>query len=105
MEKFITLTETAKILGIKEDEVNKLAEEGKIIAYRIGGNFLRFKLKDIEEYKRKNITSSLLEKKNKMREYSKYSWKEIVYDFFYYYDFYIIIILLIILLLIIIFKF
>mgnify|MGYP001774261096 CR=1 FL=1 len=101
MEKFITLTEAAKILRIEESEVIKLAEKGEITAYRIGGNFLRFKLKNIEEYKRK-ITPL---PKKEVKEPVSYSWKDKLYDFFYYYDFYIIIILLVILLLIIIFKF
>lgn len=99
MERFITLTEAAKILGIEEGELTKLVEKGEITAYRIGGNFLRFKLKNIEEYKKKTKSS----KRN--GEILGYSWKDKIYDFFYYYDFYIIIILLIVLLLIIVFKF
>jgi len=101
MEKFITLTEAAKILGIGEEEVMKLAEKGEFNAFRIGGNFLRFKLKDIEEYKKK-ISPPL---KRKVGEKVNYTWKERIYDIFYYYDFYIIVILLIIILLIIIYKF
>lgn len=103
MEKLITLTEAAKILGIEEKEIIKLSDEGKITAYRIGGNFLRFKLKDIEEYKKK--ITGLSEKEIKSAEAKKYFLKDRIYDFFYYYDFYIIVILIIILLIIIILKF
>lgn len=102
MEKFITLAETAKILGIEESEVLKLAEKGEIIAYRIGGNFLRFRLKNIEDYKQKILS---LTKEDRKEEPAKYSLKDRIYDFFYYYDFYIIIILIIILLTIILLKF
>ncbi|MCM8798628.1 MAG: helix-turn-helix domain-containing protein [Candidatus Omnitrophica bacterium] len=102
MGKFITLTEAAKILGRAEEEVVKIAERGELTAYRIGGNFLRFKLEDIENYKRKKDTP-LPEGRGK--EVADYFWRERIYDFFYYYDFYIIIILLIIILLIIVFRF
>ncbi|MCM8779217.1 MAG: helix-turn-helix domain-containing protein [Candidatus Omnitrophica bacterium] len=96
MEKFITLTEAAKLLGIEEHEMAEIAEKGEITAYRIGGNFLRFKLKDIEDYKKKKYPP---------QEGVGYSWREKIYDFLYYYDFYLILILIIVILLIIIFKF
>jgi len=113
MEKFLTLTEVAKVLGIAENEVVKLAEKGEIAAYRIGGNFLRFKLRDIDEYRKKKslpkintVTAEVkLRPERRNTSDSDYGLGDKVYDFFYYHDFYIIIILVITLLLIIIFKF
>lgn len=113
MEKFLTLTEVAKLLGIGENEAVKLADNGQITAYRIGGNFLRFKLRDIDEY-RKKISDSKRKAEVaeiKPKEFrnstsgSEYSLRDRVYDFLYYHDFYIVVGLLIMLLLIIIFKF
>lgn len=107
MEKFLTLTEVAEILGMKESEVVKLAEEGQITGYRIGGNFLRFKLTDIDAYRKKisGSQNNALALATKPKAESNYSLKDRIYDFFYYHDFYIVMGLLISLLLIIIFKF
>jgi excisionase family DNA binding protein len=113
MEKFLTLTEVARILGIKEDAVVKLADQGELTAYRIGGNFLRFKLRDIEEYRKKKFHAQTVfangqtdaEKLKTNSTESPYQFRDKLYDFFYYHDFYIVIFLLIALLLIVIFKF
>lgn len=113
MEKFLTLTEAARSLGVEEAEVVKLADKGIITAYRIGGNFLRFRLKDIEGYRKRISAAQIngLVKEPGSKELRRdaatdaYRLKDKIYDFFYYHDFYIIVVLIIILLLIVIFRF
>ena len=90
-ERLLTTREASQLLGISEKEIIELANQGKIPAYRVGGEFLRFRQEEI------------LKIKNKFKKAS-YSWKEKISDFFYFNDFYIISLILISLLLWIIFK-
>ncbi len=94
--KLLTIREVAEELGITEQEVIDLAEEGKIPAYKVGGVYLRFKLEHVQEVKQG--ISRLL--KNKV----KVGWLQRLQDFLYFNDFYILTSLIIILMLIIIFK-
>ena len=91
-ERLLTTREASQLLGISEKEIIELANQGKIPAYRVGGEFLRFRQEEI------------LKIKNKFKKASSYSWREKVSDFFYFNDFYIISLILIFLLLWIIFK-
>jgi excisionase family DNA binding protein len=93
-DKLLTVREAAELLGVTEQEVIDLAEDGKIPAYNIGGVYLRFKLEHIQQARQKikkplKSTVSLIDR---------------LYDFFYFNDFYILAILIIILMLIIILK-
>ncbi len=98
-EKLITVREASLILNITEKEVIELAESGKIPAYKVGGQYLRFKRTQIEEFKKKlRIPHAVRESS------SKYSLKERLQDFIYFYDFYILSILLVIWMLIIILR-
>jgi len=95
-DKLLTVRDVAKELGITEQEVVDLAEEGKIPAYKIGGEYLRFKVENIQEAKRR-IPRPVQKK-------AKGGLAERVRDFFYFNDFYILALLIIILMLIIIFR-
>jgi len=91
-ERLLTTREVSQLLDISEKEVIDLANQGKIPAYRVGGEFLRFRQEEI------------LKIKSKFKKASSYSWREKISDFFYFNDFYIISLILISLLLWVIFK-
>ena len=93
--KLLTIREVAEELGVNEQEVINLAEEGKITAYRIGGVYLRFKPEHVREIK-KGISKSLQVKE-------KVGLVQGLRDFLYFNDFYIISAIIIVTLLIIIF--
>ena len=95
--KLLTIRDVAKELGITEQEVIDLAEEGKIPAYKVGGVYLRFKPEQVQEAKRRLSRRS-------QKGAVKASFIERVEDFFYFNDFYILSLLIIIALLIIIFR-
>jgi len=98
-DKLLTIRDTSIILGISEKEVMDLIEKGQLIAYKVGGVYLRFKQQHIEEFK-KSFKLSV----KKTGPLKKRSLSDRVSDFFYFNDFYILSILLILLLLIIIFR-
>ena len=115
-EKLMTIREVADYLRISEDEVKRLVDDGEIMAYRIGGSFLRFRREQIDAVKaeiddfeaktpehskevhdakaRKVHTYSDLEREVKKREPAvrqyDYTPLERVRDFFYFNDFYIV---------------
>ncbi|MCX7927936.1 MAG: helix-turn-helix domain-containing protein [Candidatus Omnitrophica bacterium] len=95
-DKLLTVREVAQILKCSEKEVIDLAEEGKIPAYKIGGQYLRFQRQQIEEFKQKQpiVLSSLKQES---------LWDKLI-DFFYFNDFYIVSALIIILLFFIIIR-
>lgn len=96
MKKFLTSEEAAGYLGISRDELNKLADAGQITAYKIGGVYTRFKVDDLEAYRKKGITKG-------SKKHSK-NILDNVRDFFYFNDFYIYSIIIIIFILYFIFK-
>ena len=81
MKRFLTSKEAADYLGIAENELSDLSRTHQITAYKIGGIYTRFKVDDLEAYRRKGIT-----KGNK-----NYSGTNVdsIRDFFYFNDFYI----------------
>jgi excisionase family DNA binding protein len=80
MKRFLTLKEAADYLGITENELDDLSKANKITAYKIGGIYTRFKVDDLEAYRRKGVTRG-------NKNYS--SSLDRVRDFFYFNDFYI----------------
>ena len=81
MKLFLTLKEAAGYLGIAENELEDLSKAHKITAYKIGGIYTRFKVDDLEAYRRKGVTRG-------SKKYSNNSLERIR-DFFYFNDFYI----------------
>lgn len=81
MKRFLTTKEAADYLGITEEELGNLSEAHQIMAYRIGGIYVRFKMDDLEAYRRKGITKG-------GKDYGNSSFDNIK-DFFYFNDFYI----------------
>ncbi|MGD9014914.1 MAG: helix-turn-helix domain-containing protein [Candidatus Omnitrophota bacterium] len=92
--KLLTIREAAEVLGVTDQEIIDLVEEGKIPAYKIGGVYLRFKPEHIQQVRQKITPPSK----------AKVSLADRLHDFFYFNDFYILAVLIIILMLIIILK-
>ena len=81
MKRFLTLKEAAGYLGIAENELEDLSKTHQITAYKIGGIYTRFKVDDLEAYRRKGVTRG-------SKNYANSSIDRIR-DFFYFNDFYI----------------
>lgn len=96
LKKFLTSNEAASYLGISEAELNELVAKDILPIYKIGGIYTRFKVDELESYRRKGVT--LYSKKHLTNA------GDTIKDFFYFNDFYIISSMLIIIILYIIFK-
>lgn len=96
-EKLLTVRETSHILDLTEKEVVDLAQEGKIPAYQVGGQYLRFKRDQVETYRKEILKSA-----SKKDFTSQYSLWERLSDFIYFNDFYILSLMIILWMLIII---
>lgn len=100
-DKLLTVRDVSLILGVSEKEVMDLAEKGIMPAYKIGGVYLRFKLQQVEEFRK---TLKAQQRPFGSPSKLKATFKDKISDFFYFNDFYILSILLILLILIIIFR-
>lgn len=96
MRKFLTSKEAAEYLAVSEDELQKLASDGKITSYRIGGVYVRFRIDDLDLYCRKARKGA----KNRYGD----SAADRIKDFFYFYNFYIFASIAVIIILYFIFK-
>ena len=88
-DQFISVRETAQILGISERKVMDLIEQEKLQAYRIADQFLR--LKKIEVLDMRNTGSVTSENVS-----FQYTFAERLKDFVYFNDFYMLSILFIV---------
>ncbi len=117
-EKLLTLQELSEYLGVKQEKITALVDEGVISAYRIGGELLRFR-KDQIDATRTEIESrvtgadkiAVSEARKKVKERaqplsdrSRSTFRDRIADFFYFNDFYIVSAVLIIALLIVIVR-
>ena len=116
-EKLLTLQELSVYLGINEKKIKLLVDKGIISAYKIGGEFLRFRRGQIDAIRSEidsrvkesdRIVSEDVHRSEKVRRFITAdkgggSFSDRVADFFYFYDFYIISIVLIAALLAVIF--
>ncbi|OGX25108.1 MAG: hypothetical protein A2787_03090 [Omnitrophica WOR_2 bacterium RIFCSPHIGHO2_01_FULL_48_9] len=81
--QYITVRETAQILGISEKKVMDLVDEKKLLAYRIAGQFLRLKKSEVVSMRN---TGAVVQE-----NFSQpYTASEQIKDFFYFNDFYLI---------------
>ncbi len=94
--QYITLRETAQVLGVSEKKVMDLIEAGQLQAYRIADQFLRLKRNEVVQIR----TSGQVVSEHAHHDYTV---GEKVKDFFYFNDFYILSSLIILGLLYIIF--
>lgn len=81
MKRFLTSKEAADYLGITENELIDLSKANQITAYKIGGIYTRFKVDDLETYRRKGVAKG-------GKNHNKGNF-DIIRDFFYFNDFYI----------------
>lgn len=97
-EQFITVRETAQILGVSEKKVMDLIETQKLQAYRIADQFLRLK---------KSEVLTIRNSGNVVNENVKFEYTaaERLLDFFYFNDFYIVSLVVVAVLLCVIFFF
>ena len=80
--QYITVRETAQILGVSEKKVMDLIEGRKLQAYRIADQFLRLKRSEVAQVR----TSGEVVSENVQIEYT---FAERLRDFIYFNDFYI----------------
>ena len=108
-EKLLTVKEAAEYLGISAGEVNNLAEQGKIPAYKVGGVFLRFKKEQLNFFKdtallaKRRTGASSLDQASP-EDIAKQTFLERIGDFIHFNDFYILCVVIIGALLYIILK-
>ena len=80
--QYITVRETAQLLGVTEKKIMDFVDDGKLQAYRIAGQFLRLKKSEVLTI----LNSGTIT--NEVIQY-KYTLPEHVSDFLYFNDFYI----------------
>jgi len=96
-EKFISVRDAAQTLGVSEKRIIDLVDDGKITAYKIGGQYLRLSKEQIDSLK----DSKLIESETIQH---KYNWPERIRDLIYFNDFYIVSLIIIVFLIFIIFT-
>ena len=104
-EKLISLHDAADILELSEEELRRFVAEGKIPAYRIGGEYLRFRNSQVDALRSririlKHQSVPILDIRPAQKEEKKagYSLLDRIKDFAYFNDFYILAFVLIVLL-------
>lgn len=105
MEKLWTTTEVAKYLGLSEEDVERLALEGTLTGYKLGGEFLRFRPDQVKRLQERlggrrpaeaSATTGKPPSPAARSATGAASWQERVRDFLYFYDFYLLSFLLLI---------
>jgi len=95
-EKLLTLKEAADFLRISESDLKRLVETGILPAYKVGGEFLRFRKEQLEVIQNEIAQKAAPQKeakkpKRKKRQISyNQSFPDSFLDFIYFNDFYII---------------
>lgn len=81
--QYISVRETAQILGVSERKVMDMIERNELQAYKIANQFLRLKRSEVAVLQQAGTV------KNETVRY-QYTTQERIHDFFYYNDFYLI---------------
>lgn len=81
-DQYISVRETAQLLGISEKKVMDLIEEGQLQAYRIANQFLRLKKSEVLDLRNSGAVA-------KEHVDHPYTFQEKIHDFLYFNDFYI----------------
>lgn len=102
--KLLTAEEAARRLGINQPVLEQLVAEGRLSAYRIGGQFLRYRAEDIEQMiahraPRVDVSASAA------ADVPAGGWRERVREFFYLHDFYLLAALLLLMLVAVLIRF
>lgn len=104
-EKLISLHDAADTLELSEEELRRFVAEGKIPAYKIGGEYLRFRKSQVEALrgririlKHQSVPILDIRPAQKAEAGTGYSILDRIRDFLYFNDFYILAFILIVLL-------
>ena len=104
-EGLLNLKEAADLLGLTEEEMKYFVSQGKIPAYKIGGEFLRFKKDQIEALRgrikilrHQSVPIEKISPADEAEKKTRYSVWDRIRDFLYFNDFYILAAILIALL-------
>ncbi|MFH0732726.1 MAG: helix-turn-helix domain-containing protein [Candidatus Omnitrophota bacterium] len=106
-ERLLNIKEAADFLGKTEEEIKQLVKAEEIIAYQIGGMYLRFKLENLQNYKygsHSQNTRTNLNTKDNCSRHKESPALDYIKDLFYFNDFYMLAILVIAVLLFIIIR-
>ena len=118
-EKLLTLQELSEYLGVTEEKITELVDKKVIVAYRLGGELLRFRKDQIDAIRSEldsrfsdadRVSAPEAHKRFKERlevmdaKGSRGSFIDTIADFFYFSDFYIVSAILIVILLIVIIR-
>lgn len=119
--KLLTLKEMSDYLGIKEEKIAELVDKKVILAYKIGGELLRFRKEQIDATKREieslitdadriiqekeTISHKTIQQENRDTWREDDTFRDRVADFFHFNDFYMVSFFLILLLLYVIYKY
>ncbi len=87
MEKLWTTGEVARCLGIEELDVEELVKQGKLIGYKLGGRFLRFRPDQVKALKG---AIQLPRPVGQSAGAPPKTWYTSIREFVYFYDFYLV---------------
>lgn len=87
MEKLWTTGEVARFLGVEEIDVEDLVKQGKLVGYKLGGQFLRFRPDEVEALK-----GAIQPQRPVGRSATapRRTWYASMREFIYFYDFYLV---------------
>jgi excisionase family DNA binding protein len=91
-DKLLTIKEAASELGVGEEELKRLTEEGKIPVYKVGGVFLRYDRNELDvarEFLRRERSAAPPVRRGPVLD-EKPRFSDQLVDFLYFNDFYII---------------
>lgn len=95
-DQFVSVRESAQMLGVSEKKIMDMVESRQLQAYRIAGQFLRLKKSEVMNIQKSGDVAVENVQFN-------YTSKERLHDFFYYNDFYIASVIIILIFLYIVF--
>ena len=103
-EKLLTVEKVAERLGITAADVERLVAEGRLQAFRLGGQFVRFRARDVEALAVRRGRRGARHRRPADPE-ARPVWREQLREFFYLHDFYLMAALLTILLVAVLIRF
>ena len=104
-EKFLTLEEAARRLGLPADDVGVMVRDGSLPSFRLAGNLLRLRSSDVElmRARRQEAGAHPAPVSEPVKSGRSSFWERLI-DFFYFNDFYLVAFLILLTLLAIIFA-
>lgn len=88
--KLLTAEEAARRLGIDQPALESLVAAGRLSAYRLGGQFLRYRADDIEQLiAHRTPRADVATPAAADADVPTGGWRERVREFFYLHDFYL----------------